>query len=83
VQPHHRVLERVEVAGPREPAVLQDPHLVRHTLEIRHDVRREQHRARRVGRAVDELGDEAAACDRVEASHRLVEHEQVGTVAER
>jgi hypothetical protein len=83
VQPHDRLLELVEAALPCEPAVLEDPHFVRGPLEVRHDVAREQHDPRRVARDVDDLAQEFAPRDWIEARDRLVEHEQRRPMTER
>src|SRR4029079_4923460 len=76
VQPDDGFLERVEIAGPREAAVLDDPDLVRGALEIRDDVRREQHRALRAARTIDDLCNELAARDRIEAPGRRPRRQQ-------
>ena len=80
---HDRLLERVDLALPVQPAVLDDPDLVRGALEIRDDVRREQHRASPILRDIEQLSQELPACDRIQARHGLVEHQQLRLMAER
>ncbi len=58
----------------------RDP--IRDRLHVGEDVRREEHRLAALAQLEDQVAHLLAA-DRIEAAHRLVEHDQIGVVHER
>src|ERR1700748_3382530 len=82
MQPHDGFLERVEVSLPVEPTVLEYPDPVRESLDVRDDVRGEHDRALLVTGELDELFEELAPRERIKARHRLIEDQQIRSLAE-
>ena len=84
MQADDRLLERIQIALPVEPAVLEDPDAIRKPLDVRNDVRRKDDGALPIRR------DRRASCSRncrramrIETGHGLIEHQQIRIVPER
>src|SRR5690606_29023386 len=78
-----RLLEPVERLVDDETTALENPDAARDALDVTDEMRREQDRALAVARHVDELLEKPTARERIKARDGLVEHDELGLVADR
>ena len=80
---HDGFLQLVQFAPPDQRALAQHPDVARHPLQVANDVRRVQQCAGEFARNGEDLLHEATPRHRVQARCRLIQHQQVGLVAQR
>ena len=82
-QPFDAVFELVQLAVEADLAVAQNRHALGHPFQVARDVRAEQDRVPVVFEQFQQRSQKLPPGRWVEAGHRLVEHQQLGLMAER
>jgi hypothetical protein len=83
MHPHDRLLERIGLSLPRQPALLENPDSIGQPFDIRHDVRRKDDCSLPIRGDLHQFLEKEPARHRIEARHRLIQHEQIRPVTKR